>query len=372
MRDEPYRERSWEQLVVALYRAGRQGDALGAYQRARSRMVDDLGIEPRPSLRALERHVLDQDPSLLPASLAHVTVLSRGVGSIATDGAAVLAVPPPAVVAESVGGFDPQLVGRRARVPIPRPHRLRRGGRVDVRGARAAHGELAGRLVDNDFVVIAGASGAGKSSLLRAGLVPALRGGAIPGSAAWRIQVVTPSRLQDLLATPSGLDVLAVDQAEELFTITAEQDRRVVARRLGAALNAGTRLVLVLRADFYGRLTELEGFTNRIGAATVLVGAMTEEETRRVVIDPAARHGVSVAPALADRVVADVHGRSGALPLLSAALEQAWSNRTGDRLTEDAYRRGGGVSGVLESMGENAFGGSTPTDGPRRGACCCG
>ena len=183
---------------------------------------------------------------------------------------------------------------------------------------------------------------------------------------------MTPSRLSDLLTVTSGLDVLAVDQAEELFTITTEQDRRMVSRRLGAALASGTRVVLRLRADFYGRLTELEGFTNRIGAATVLVGPMTEEETRRVVVEPAARHGVWVAPGLVDRVVADVHGRSGALPLLSAALEQAWSNRTGDRLTEDDYRRGGGVSGALETMGERALSSWAVTAKPRRDACCCG
>ena len=62
---EPYRERYWEQLMIALYRAGRQADALGAYKRVRDRLVDDLGVEPGPGLRLLEHRILDQDRSLL-------------------------------------------------------------------------------------------------------------------------------------------------------------------------------------------------------------------------------------------------------------------------------------------------------------------
>jgi DNA-binding SARP family transcriptional activator len=61
----PWRERLWAQLMTALYRSGRQGDALGAFQRARTALVDELGIDPGPDLRAVEALVLAQDPELL-------------------------------------------------------------------------------------------------------------------------------------------------------------------------------------------------------------------------------------------------------------------------------------------------------------------
>ncbi len=63
----PYQERLWELLVTALYRAGRQADALATYQRVRARLADELGLEPGPRLRELERRILVHEPSLLRA-----------------------------------------------------------------------------------------------------------------------------------------------------------------------------------------------------------------------------------------------------------------------------------------------------------------
>jgi DNA-binding SARP family transcriptional activator/WD40 repeat protein len=359
VRHEPYRERTWEQLVLALYRAGRQGDALAAYRRARARLVDDLGLEPSADLRALEGRVLEQDPTLLVpvASSAEVVVLPTGPAVLV--GAAVPAtrdVPGDGAANGSADGLPLSVVPL---VVQECPYRgLAAYDEADSAvfvGRERLTAELAGRLVDNDLLVVAGPSGAGKSSVVRAGLVPSLRGGALPGSAAWRTTVTTPG--SDPLQSLENLrgDLVVVDQAEELFTLAPSADRAAVGRRLAALLSAGTRVVLVLRADFYGRLAELEVFTGRIGSATVLVGPMTEDELRRVVTEPAQGAGVSVAPGLADEVVAEVRGQAGSLPLLSAALERTWRHRTGDRLTLDAYHEGGGVRGALESMAEEAY-----------------
>ena len=67
---DPYQEGLWELLITALYRAGRQADALATYQRVRARLADELGLEPGPRLRELERQILDHDPALRAAPAA--------------------------------------------------------------------------------------------------------------------------------------------------------------------------------------------------------------------------------------------------------------------------------------------------------------
>jgi DNA-binding SARP family transcriptional activator/WD40 repeat protein len=354
---EPYRERSWEQLVLALYRSGRQRDALAAYRRARERLVDDIGVDPSPPLRDLERRVLEHDPSLMsPPGIEGVVVALRSGQLAETHTLHGNVAPLSAPVSETGMLGAPRIAP--AVVPICPYRGLAAYDEDDASlfvGRERLTAELAGRLVDNDLLVITGPSGAGKSSLLQAGLIPALRAGAIPGSAAWRVRVVTPGTAFAMSATAAQADLVAIDQAEELFTLDADERLPDVGPRLAALLSTGTRVILVVRADFYGRLAELAVLTGRIGAATALVGPLSEHELRRVVVEPAARHGVSVTPDLVDELVADVQGRTGTLPLVSAALAQAWDKRTGDRLTLDAYRRGGGVRGALEAMAEEEY-----------------
>ena len=156
----PYRERGWEQLILALYRAGRQSDALGAYRRATRTLAEDLGVEPGPALRDLEARVLRQDPGLLAEAAT--------VSSVVADGRREVC--PYRGLATYTDADSDLFVGR---------ERLT--------------AELVGLLSDHRAVVVVGASGTGKSSMLRAGVVAALRGGALPGSAAWRIDVLTPA-----------------------------------------------------------------------------------------------------------------------------------------------------------------------------------
>ena len=329
LRNDPYRERLWELLVLALYRQGRQGDALEAFRRARAELADGLGIDPGPRLRELEEQVLAQDPRLLP-------------------------VPP------------------RTRRPCPYKGLARYdAGDADLFvGRERLVDELVGRLVDEPLLVVVGPSGAGKSSLVRAGLVPALAAGALPGSQSWAVAVVVPGAeplrvLSEALA--EGPSVLVVDQAEE--ALLAEDGRFLgpFGDRLLAAVGAGTRIVLVLRADFFGLLAAHPGLARRAGPATVLVGPPDEQELRRIVLEPAARVGLRVEPELADLAVADVRDRPGALPVLSTALVRAWEHRAGDTLTVASYRSGGGVAAALERVGEEAW--ASLDDEEQRAAC---
>ncbi|HXH96091.1 MAG TPA: protein kinase, partial [Gaiellaceae bacterium] len=220
--------------------------------------------------------------------------------------------------------------------------------------------ELVARLVGAGFLGIVGPSGSGKSSVLRAGLLPALAGGVLPGSGGWRRLLLRPGErpldeLRRVLVSgakdPLGeaLDALpatgrllvAVDQLEELFTACrSESERAAFAETLARAATDpdGRALVVVaLRADFYGRFAAYPGLAELLGANQVLVGPMQASELRRAVELPAGRVGLRVEPELADALVDDVEGEAGALPLLSTALLELWQARHDNVLTLVAY-----------------------------------
>ena len=238
--------------------------------------------------------------------------------------------------------------------------------------------ELVARLVGARFLGIVGPSGSGKSSVLRAGLLPALAGGVLPGSEGWRRLLLRPgerpldelrrvlvSGAKDPLA--EALDalpanarlLLAVDQFEELFTACrSDADRTAFADTLArAAADPEGRAVVVvaLRADFYGRFAAYPGLAELLGGNHVLVGPMQASELRRAVELPAGRVGLRVEPELADALVDDVEGEPGALPLLSTALLELWQKRQAGALTLAAYRESGGVHGAVARLAEGTY-----------------
>jgi WD40 repeat protein/tRNA A-37 threonylcarbamoyl transferase component Bud32 len=238
--------------------------------------------------------------------------------------------------------------------------------------------ELVARLVGAGFLGIVGPSGSGKSSVLRAGLLPALAEGVLPGSERWRRLLLRPGErpLDELRrALVSGardplreaLDalpanerlLLAVDQLEELFTACrSEAERAAFADTLAraAADPEGRAVVLVaLRADFYGRFAAYPRLAELLGANQVLVGPMQASELRRVVELPADRVGLRVEPELADALVDDVEGEPGALPLLSTALLELWQKRQDNALALASYRESGGVHGAVARLAEGTY-----------------
>ena len=193
--------------------------------------------------------------------------------------------------------------------------------------------ELVARLVGAGLLGIVGPSGSGKSSVLRAGLLPALAGGVLPGSEGWRRLLLRPGErpleelrralvsgakdpLSEALNTLPGNSrlLLAVDQLEELFTACdSEVERAGFADTLArAATDPEGRVVVVvaLRADFYGRFAAYPGLAELLGANHVLVGPMQASELRRAAELPAGRVGLRVEPELADALVDDVERSS--------------------------------------------------------------
>ncbi|MEV6979021.1 hypothetical protein [Kitasatospora sp. NPDC093806] len=222
-------------------------------------------------------------------------------------------------------------------------------------------------LVDSRrLVAVVGASGSGKSSLLRAGLIPALRDRGATGTGPAAIRILTPgprpaSDHTAVIAPGNGAGdtVLMVDQFEEAFTLcTDPSERAAFIGLLLAACEPDSRLrvVLAVRADFFGRCAEHHGLAVALREATLLVGPMGPAELREAIVKPAAGAGLIVERALATRIVEEIDGEPGGLPLLSHALLETWRRRKGRALTEASYEAAGGVRGAVARTAERAYG----------------
>jgi DNA-binding SARP family transcriptional activator/WD40 repeat protein len=225
--------------------------------------------------------------------------------------------------------------------------------------------ELVARLVGASLLGVVGPSGSGKSSLIRAGLLPALAGGVLPGSDGWTGALIRPGAhpIREL-GRVLGSRVLAVDQFEELFTACEDEAERseFVAGLVRAARDPGNVVVLSVRADFYGRCAAYPELSRLLGANHLLVAPMSRDELRRAIERPAQRVGLSVEPELVEALLSDVEGQPGALPLLSTSLLELWGQRDRRRLRLAAYTRGGGVQGAVARLAEDAFVGLAPAE----------
>jgi WD40 repeat protein/DNA-binding SARP family transcriptional activator len=221
--------------------------------------------------------------------------------------------------------------------------------------------ELVARLVGAPLLAVVGPSGSGKSSAVRAGLLPALAAGVLPGSERWTRVLMRPGahpreKLDRLLVREDRV-VLAVDQFEELFTAcTDAAEREAFVDALVAAAHEGVVVVIAMRTDFYGRCAPYPELARLIGANQVLVGPMRPAELQRAIELPARRAGLTVEPELTAALIDDVVDAPGALPLLSAALLELWRERDGRVLRRASYDRTGGVRGAIGRLAEETYG----------------
>ncbi|WP_283133245.1 helix-turn-helix domain-containing protein [Rhizohabitans arisaemae] len=226
-------------------------------------------------------------------------------------------------------------------------------------------GELLELLTARRFAAVFGPSGSGKSSLLRAGLTAAL-GKARPGGSPGRIEVITPGehpmRHAELFhpAEPGSGPLVIVDQFEEVFTLCPDQDERTRFIDLLLTPESGIRVVLAVRADFYGRCAEHRKLAEALRDANLLVGPMDREELRDAILRPAMAEGLTVERTLTAEIIADVADEPGALPLMSHALRETWRRRRGRLLTLETYRDIGRVHGAISHTAEILYGRLTP------------
>ena len=267
-------------------------------------------------------------------------------------------------------------------------------------GRESLVSELVGALERQPMVTVVGPSGSGKSSVVRAGVLPAIRRGAIAGSDDWfvatmvpgtdpvdaleaallRVAVNPPASLREQLAEPGGLlrairrvlpdertrVLLVVDQFEELFTQAGDgDDRDRFLVELAAAVThaeSPVRVIATLRADHYDAPLRKASIAELVTRGTVTVRPMAPDELERAISLPATSVGVEVEPALASELVAGLGARSSALPLLQFSLTELFDRRVSNTMLLATHRELGGLTGALAARADRILAAGGPDD----------
>ncbi|NNF54213.1 MAG: protein kinase [Acidimicrobiales bacterium] len=344
--------------------------------------IEDLRASLAPAVRDVIDEATDRDPTerpQLPRDL--VTALRATVGvPEPADAGPRAALPNPYKGLRAFDTSDAEYFAGRERIVADLLRRIDEPGR-------------SGR-----FVALVGPSGSGKSSIVRAGVVPALRRGEVAGSERWFITTMTPGSrpfealenavrsvavdppvnllerlvsdgivpaVRPLLLGAHAELVVLIDQFEELFSLGSPSVAESFMRAVATAVEADdppVRFLITLRADFYDHPLRHRSFAPLLEARTVLITPMSEEELQRAITAPAAAAGVDFEPGLTAHIEADMGRQTTALPLLQYALTELFEQRSGSTMTTEAYRRLGGVAGALSRRAESLYENLSPPD----------
>jgi hypothetical protein len=195
--------------------------------------------------------------------------------------------------------------------------------------------ELIGRLAAGTLVAVVGASGSGKSSLLRAGVIAAVRAGEVHGVG--RASLITPGSSPRLDLPDDQTNLVVVDQFEELFTLCDDAMRRQAF--IGALLAVRGPVAIDVRADMYGKLAGHPDLARAVAANQVLLAAMTDAELERAVTRPARLAGLRLEPGLVELVLRDVAGEPGRCRAYRTRCVPPGSGATDARLRSRATAR---------------------------------
>jgi WD40 repeat protein/ABC-type Fe3+/spermidine/putrescine transport system ATPase subunit len=247
-------------------------------------------------------------------------------------------------------------------------------------GRKRAIQSLISRLDRNRFLAVIGSSGCGKSSLVKAGLLPELQRDRVVGSKDWQIEMMTPGDrpLDTLLEKLEHLQkyqntLLFIDQCEEIFTLCKDvQERQRFFQLIAQEASVPQRLARVLvgiRGDFLDQCAEFPAVAkliNRVQPTTYCVEGLALEELQLAIEEPARLHGVSLEAGLAGAIAHDVINQPGALPLLQYALKELWEvcvqEKGENLLTWSSYQKIDGVAGALSRRANNIYNSLTESE----------
>jgi DNA-binding SARP family transcriptional activator len=302
--EAPYRERRWVIWARALYVEGRQAEALDVLARLRKVLREELGVDPGPSVVTVEQAILQHDSALAVATAIPTGSQCPWPGLLPYD------------VDDAATFF----------------------GRADAIEACCA------RLRASRRLIVVGRSGIGKSSLVRAGLLPSLA----------RSMVITPGPhpVAALAHVPEEA-TLVVDQTEEAVTQCVDVEERreffhLLDRRVGP-------VVLVVRADLLDELAVFAGFARMLEVGVFVLRPLDEEGLRAAVEGPADHASVRLEPGLVELLLEECRGQPGCLPMLSHALAETWQRAEGNMLTVAGYRQSGGIRGAIAQTAEQVY-----------------
>jgi WD40 repeat protein/ABC-type branched-subunit amino acid transport system substrate-binding protein/DNA-binding SARP family transcriptional activator len=340
-------EPGYRALMQAHVELGNRAQMAEVYQRCRQALFNELGVEPSIQTRRLYARLQQDEPDIASTPPTTVDVEAPAAGT------------PPF---QGLQYFDEADADR-------------------FFGRERLTARLLDRLRTEPFLAVLGASGSGKSSVLRAGVVPGLRRAAA-------VYTLTPTvrpleSLANALCSEGDRDTLladlgrdrfglsrflrrgrgpsvsvVIDQFEEVFTLCQEPfEREAFVENLLAAADAdlSTRVVLALRADFYAHCAQYPSLREAVAQHQEYVGPLSPLELRRAIEGPAALGNWELEPGLTELLLRDVGDEPGALPLLSHALLETWQRRRGRRLTLAAYTAAGGVQGAIAQTAESVF-----------------
>lgn len=253
---------------------------------------------------------------------------------------------------------------------------------------------LVAQVREAPLVIVFGASGSGKSSLVMGGAVPELAapqnspslrvvptfvpGNAVLANLADALAQLCPGTGVDdsvarLRADGGALGsmiggagapatLLVIDQFEELFTLSESADRDALVGNLAALLDGaqGHRVIVTMREEFRSRIVELEGFKKFIDRAWYPMRPMGYEELKAAVERPAALVNLQFQSGIVDDLVKRVLGQPAALPLLQFTLRSLWDKRDRNRITAEVYNRVGDPLSALKASADRFYDGLAP------------
>ncbi len=392
-----------DQLASALAFAHRQGVAHGDIGSGNVVFDADgnaylggfeIGAGPPPSAADDVRRLASLVPAILRNDVPPALMAAIDEASVADPGSAE-AIVDALRASRAAHGITPRTApDDHARNPYRGLRAFTEADSLDFFGRKAAVTRIGERLREpgrgSRFLAVVGPSGCGKSSLVRAGVVPTIRGGGLGGrgvfvaeltpgphpmdeleSALGRIAVRGVRRLGDLIrggsrglveavdrAIPGEADVvLVVDQLEELFTLTTDETERsdfLDSIRV-ASVDPDSRVTVIatLRADFFDQPLVYPRFGELLANRTEPVSPMQPDELEQAILGPAERAGVRLASGLEAEIIGDAAHEPGALPLVQFALTELFERRDESEMTLDAYRELGGIVGAVSTSADD-------------------